>query len=711
MVWEIADAIVALGLFDGSAAPAGPVIQQNGVAAFSRLGVGTYRLELSQPQTPTTTLVLCQPAAGNFAVMSGSAQADGTILIEARDPRDASLVDVPTFLVEVVRAPQSADPTGALPVPIIPPVGVGSLQTAYNGGNTILETAADGQVTFASDAGDPVASALVLEGANTVNTLRIGGGASGTNILLGPTTPAGNFARIQAENAPAGSGANGPGITMRAGSGDGAGAGGFASIIGAPGGGGSAGGGALVSAGTGQGGGGTATLSGGGSIGPANAGNAVVAAGNVSGAGVGNGGDVRLTPGTGQGGGNPGYVRAERSALQFPNLTTVQRNALTGVPTGAQLWNTTTGQLEVWDGAAWVAPGGASSLQGAYNGGQSVDVTATDGPVVLTRDAGDPPDSVLRVVGDADFADNSTPGLLHFETTAVPWISRISTGSNGAGNAGTSLQIICGEGRGAANGGSLQFLGGAGDPDPAGTGEGGGVGLVGGPGPGGVGAGGIGTVSGGDGGATGGDGGNGTVAGGNAVVGEGGSASVLAGQSASGDGGEARVLGGQASGVGSGGPLELRAGSNVGGDGPGGAVLIRSGQGDGTGAGGNLTIEAQRGATDQGAGDVLITCVAAVGAASDGGDVRFVPGAASGTGDPGQVGMFPTSLAAAPDHAYDRADRHLASRTVLGTLGVAVVTTAERDALATPADTCLIVWNTTTGALEANPANTGWVAV
>ena len=38
----------------------------------------------------------------------------------------------------------------------------------------------------------------------------------------------------------------------------------------------------------------------------------------------------------------------------FSKLTTSQRNSLSGVVAGTVLYNTTTGQLEVYDGSAWV---------------------------------------------------------------------------------------------------------------------------------------------------------------------------------------------------------------------------------------------------------------------------------------------------------------------------------------------------------------------
>lgn len=44
-----------------------------------------------------------------------------------------------------------------------------------------------------------------------------------------------------------------------------------------------------------------------------------------------------------------------------PRLTTTQRNAITSPATGLEIFNTTTGQTEFWDGAAWAAAGGSST--------------------------------------------------------------------------------------------------------------------------------------------------------------------------------------------------------------------------------------------------------------------------------------------------------------------------------------------------------------
>jgi hypothetical protein len=40
-------------------------------------------------------------------------------------------------------------------------------------------------------------------------------------------------------------------------------------------------------------------------------------------------------------------------AFQLPRLTTTQRNALGDIDAGGLIWNTTTAQVEIYDGDAW----------------------------------------------------------------------------------------------------------------------------------------------------------------------------------------------------------------------------------------------------------------------------------------------------------------------------------------------------------------------
>lgn len=48
-----------------------------------------------------------------------------------------------------------------------------------------------------------------------------------------------------------------------------------------------------------------------------------------------------------------GFAAAQ--AALFPRYTTTARNALTGVPTGLVIYNTTTNKLNFYNGSAWEA--------------------------------------------------------------------------------------------------------------------------------------------------------------------------------------------------------------------------------------------------------------------------------------------------------------------------------------------------------------------
>ena len=47
--------------------------------------------------------------------------------------------------------------------------------------------------------------------------------------------------------------------------------------------------------------------------------------------------------------------------VKLPNLTTTQRDALTGMSGGEQIFNTTTSKVNVYDGSSWTEVGGGSS--------------------------------------------------------------------------------------------------------------------------------------------------------------------------------------------------------------------------------------------------------------------------------------------------------------------------------------------------------------
>lgn len=348
-----------------------------------------------------------------------------------------------------------------------------------------------------------------------------------------------------------------------------------------------------------------------------------------------------------------------------------------------------------------IPPVGVGSLQTAYNGGPLIEATQVLGPVSIEADAGDPPDGTQSLLElDGTLVQHALRIIQRFSgdpaddaiilANALSNTIRAIDAAAGSDTFGATLVTRAGNGDLTGVGGGWQsFAGQGGDTGVGGTWQ----------------------SQAGDGGATSGDGGDWSASAGSSNLGDGGDGSLQAGNAfGDGDGGDLTESAGSANGVGNGGDWEGRAGSNTGGDGNGGRAGMRSGQGAGSGTGGNAEIIADRGGTNQGAGDVKILVVGSVGAASDGGNILNIPGARSGTGAQGVWGLQPSD-GGTIDHSYGQVDRHLASRSVAGTLGVAVVTTAERDAMATPAGTCLIVYNSTTAQLERNPGGAGWAAV
>ena len=63
---------------------------------------------------------------------------------------------------------------------------------------------------------------------------------------------------------------------------------------------------------------------------------------------------------------------------RLPNLTTAQRDAVASPEVGDQIWNTSEGRVEVWDGAAWNPATGAS---GTFTGTDGLTTDGTEGTV------------------------------------------------------------------------------------------------------------------------------------------------------------------------------------------------------------------------------------------------------------------------------------------------------------------------------------------
>ena len=58
-------------------------------------------------------------------------------------------------------------------------------------------------------------------------------------------------------------------------------------------------------------------------------------------------------------------------ALNLPNYTTAQRNAISSPATGLMIYNSTDGAIEIWDGTEWTAASGSASYIVATGGSVS----------------------------------------------------------------------------------------------------------------------------------------------------------------------------------------------------------------------------------------------------------------------------------------------------------------------------------------------------
>ena len=65
-------------------------------------------------------------------------------------------------------------------------------------------------------------------------------------------------------------------------------------------------------------------------------------------------------------------INSTTGGLVPPRMTTAQRDAMTGVVASTQIWNTTTAEMQYWNGAAWATIGSGSDNWGA----QTVSTTA-----------------------------------------------------------------------------------------------------------------------------------------------------------------------------------------------------------------------------------------------------------------------------------------------------------------------------------------------
>jgi hypothetical protein len=132
-----------------------------------------------------------------------------------------------------------------------------------------------------------------------------------------------------------------------------------------------------------------------------------------------------------------GYTKAEADALiaaidltafnspvQLKNYTTTQRNALTGLESGDTIYNSTTGSLEFYDGANWIATNlipTVNSVTGTIYGGAASTLTvsitnATDSVTVRFSEGGAIVADVDNVTVTSGSATVSVPAAVYGQT-------------------------------------------------------------------------------------------------------------------------------------------------------------------------------------------------------------------------------------------------------------------------------------------------------
>lgn len=94
----------------------------------------------------------------------------------------------------------------------------------------------------------------------------------------------------------------------------------------------------------------------------------------------------------------------------LPELTTTQRDALTGMMAGTPLFNKTNGRIEVWSGTEWMGAGGSGPSAGANSAfgamyennpaGTDISVSAAYGGWVSATEGSLSSDGIITFVGD-----------------------------------------------------------------------------------------------------------------------------------------------------------------------------------------------------------------------------------------------------------------------------------------------------------------------
>ena len=129
----------------------------------------------------------------------------------------------------------------------------------------------------------------------------------------------------------------------------------------------------------------------------------------------------------------------------FSKLTTSQRNSLSGVVAGTVLYNTTTGQLEVYDGSAWVkvnstpfeATGGSEST--SSRSGYKVHTFTSPGTFAVSGDTDNKTVEVLAIGGGgAGGEGGGGAGALRITNSFAINPGNYSVSIGGGGSGGTS---------------------------------------------------------------------------------------------------------------------------------------------------------------------------------------------------------------------------------------------------------------------------------
>ncbi len=279
--------------------------------------------------------------------------------------------------------------------------------------------------------------------------------------------------------------------------------------------------------------------------------------------------------------------------------------------------------------------GGASTLQGAYNGGGTIDAVVASGANLLQVRAADSlSDILLRFRRSAQGTQLKGANALAASNQSGSGLFLFGGTADGTGNGGP-IDISAGTGGSTGSGAPVTIVGGAAG---GGNGLGGDVILTGGIGAGNA-DGGIISLEGGTGGTTGNGGGINIITGQSASDGAGGDLILRASAGlTSGAGGKVDIDAGDGVGGGNGGEITMLCGDGGLTNGIGGQMILSAGDGGGTGAGGDASLGAGNGGGTGGDGGDL-TLQAGNSFAAAGGAVAIDAGDGANNGMGGAIAM------------------------------------------------------------------------